>query len=74
MSEKVLREKKSEAKQGDNVGLIVLAVLAACGVSAYGFRAGEAVWQWIVPAGLVLAAGAFAAWRSLRARTAARTP
>jgi hypothetical protein len=69
-----MSEKKNSAKQGgDNLGLVVLAVLAACGVSAYGFRAGEAVWQWIVPAALVAGAGAFAAWRSVRGRTAART-
>jgi hypothetical protein len=69
-----MSEKKSGAKQGgDNLGLVILAVLAACGVSAYGFRAGEPVWQWIVPAALVAGAAAFAAWRSVRGRTAART-
>ena len=46
------------------------ALLASCGMAAYGFSAKSALWSYYVPAALMLASAIWALWPRIRGRAA----
>lgn|GEM_PF-7110319 len=53
---------ETPAKKKDRSTVPMLAVLAACVASAYGYGAESALWRWQIPLALVVLGIAFAFW------------